>query len=126
MKKISFFLAIVFLCLHMHALTNCTYYKTGKFILFEQKSNIHVRIERTATEQLETDLKTGKYIRFGIRWINECEYELHLIDGNNEEVSFFRNRKLNIRITEVYADGYKFEGKVQGSKTVISNILRVL
>jgi len=126
MKKISFFLAFFLLCLQMQALTNCAYYKVGKFILFEQKSNIHVRIERTASEQLETDLKTGKYIRFGVRWINECEYELHLIDGNNEQVSFFRNRKLSIRITEVYADGYKFEGKLQGSKNIINNILRVL
>jgi hypothetical protein len=110
--------------MQMQALTNCTFYKLGKFSLFEQKQNIHVRIDRTATEQLETDLKTGKFIKFGIRWINECEYELHFIDGNNEQVSFFRNRKLSLRITEIYADGYKFEGKVQGSKNIISNILR--
>lgn len=105
---------------------SCNAYRTGKFILFEQKGNIHVRIERTATEQIETDLKTGKFIRFNVKWLNECEYELTVIDGNNDQVSFFRNRKLHIRITDVYADGYRFEGKVQGSKNVISNILRVL
>jgi len=126
MKKLGFLLVIILLGMQLQALTNCAYYKTGKFILFEQKSNIHVRIDRTATEQVETDLRTGKYIRFGVRWINECEYELQLMDGNNDEVSFFRNRKLKIRITEVYADGYKFEGKLQGSNTLISNILRLL
>jgi Icc-related predicted phosphoesterase len=104
----------------------CSSYKAGKFILFEQNGNIHMRIDRTATEQIETDLKTGKFIRFSIKWINECEYELLLIDGNNDQVSFFRHRKLSIRITDVYADGYKFEGKLQGSNTVISNIMRVL
>lgn len=105
---------------------NCGSYKLGKFILFEHGPNIHVRIDRTATEQIETDLKTGKFIRFSIRWLNDCEYELTLVDGNNDQVSFFRNRKLYIRITDVYADGYRFEGKLQGSKSVISNIMRVL
>jgi hypothetical protein len=126
MKKFGFFLVLALVGLDMQALTNCANFKVGKFILFEQKGNIHVRIDRTATEQLETDLRTGKYIRFGIKWISDCEYELSLIDGTNDQVAFFRNRKLNIRITDVYADGYRFEGKLQGSKNVITNILRVL
>lgn len=123
--KLLLFLFFLFLGVESMALS-CSAYKSGKFILFEQKGNIHVRIERTATEQIETDLKTGKFIRFNVKWLNECEYELSVIDGNNEQVSFFRNRKLHIRITDVYADGYRFEGKVQGSKNVITNILRVL
>lgn len=125
MRKIVILFCLISLGQSLWALS-CGAYKTGKFILFEQKSSIHVRIDRTATEQLETDLKTGKYIRFSIKWINECEYDLTLIDGNNDQVSFFRNRKLSIRITDVYADGYRFEGKLQGSKNVISNIMRVL
>ena len=125
MKKFILLFCLVLLGQTSWAL-GCSAFRSGKFILFEQKSNIHVRIDRTATEQIETDLKTGKFIRFGIRWISDCEYELALIDGNNDQVSFFRNRKLNIRITDVYADGYRFEGKLQGSKSVISNIIRVL
>ena len=125
MKKIIIFFCLISLSQSLWAL-GCGAYKTGKFILFEQKSNIHVRIDRTANEQVETDLKTGRFIRFSIKWISDCEYDLTLIDGNNDQVSFFRNRKLSIRITDVYADGYRFEGKLQGSKNVITNILRVL
>lgn len=125
MKGIGFIILFVLISLKGWTL-GCGAYKTGKFLLYEQKGNIHVRIERTATEQTETDLKTGKYIRFGIRWFNECEYELSVIEGNNEQVGFFRNRKLHIRITDVYADGYRFEGKVQGSNTIITSILRIL
>ena len=67
----------------MQALTNCTFYKLGKFILYEQKLNIYVRIDRTATEQLETDLKTGKFIRFGIdldNTLNAYNLETKLIN----------------------------------------------
>lgn len=125
MKRILFFLVISCWSTGIWSL-NCGTYKVGRFILFDQKSNIHVRIERTATEQVETDLKTGKYIRFNIKWYNECEYELTVVEGNSEQVAFFRHRKLHFRVTDVYADGFRFEGKLQGSNTLISNILRVL
>lgn len=114
------------LCQIGHSFASCAYYKTGKFILFEQKAGIHTRVERTATEQIETDLKTGKYIKFKVRWTSDCEYELLFLEGNSEQCNFFRNRKLTIKITDVYADGYKFEGKLDGSSNIISNILRVL
>jgi len=125
MRIVLVFLGLMLITTQSWALS-CVAYKTGKFILFEQKGSIHVRIDRTATEQTETDLRTGKYIRFSIRWLNECEYELTLVDGNSDQVGYFRNRRLLIRITDVYADGYRFEGRLQGSNTVVTNILRVL
>lgn len=109
-----------------YAYSSCAYYKTGKFILFDQKAGIHTRIDRTESEQVETDLKTGLFLRFKIRWISECEYELLFVEGNSDQSSFFKNRILTVRITDVYADGFKFEGKLEGSTKVISNILRVL
>lgn len=125
MKGISLFLVLCLSGTKLYSLS-CGSYKVGKFILFEQRSNIHVRIERTQTEQIETDVRTGRYIRFSIKWLNDCEYELTVIEGNSEQVGFFRNRKLHIRVTDVFADGFRFEGKLQGSNNVVSNILRVL
>ena len=127
MKKSTLYLIIVLLVpCYTWAYGNCKNFKIGKFVLFDQGKNIHTKVERTASEQIETDIKTGKYIKFKIRWINECEYELTFVDGDSEKSGYFRHRKLVIKITNVYADGYRFEGKVQGSKKMITNILRVL
>lgn len=122
------FILIVFIVIGSHYSLwslSCINYKTGKFILFDQNTGIHTRIERTANLQTETDLKTGKYIKFNVKWLNDCEYELTFAEGNNDQVAYFRHRKLKFRITDVFADGYRFEANVQGASTIITNILRV-
>ncbi len=104
----------------------CETFHTGKYKLIDSKNGINNRIERTATKQTETDLNTGKYIVFTIKWTSSCEYELTVLEGTSEMVNFFRGKTLMIQIIETFSDGYRFEGHIKGSKDYKTHFMRVL
>lgn len=105
---------------------DCSYYREGKFKLIETKSGMHTRVERIGNRQVETDLNSGKVINFMVKWTEECQYELHVIDGTSEMVNYFRNKTLIIRIIEAFSDGYRFEGHIKGSRDYKTHFMRLL
>ena len=105
---------------------DCSNYHYGKYKFIETKSNTNVRIERIGDKQIEVDLTNGKTSIFRVNWINDCEYELTLVEGSSEYVSFYRNKTLIIRIIEKYIDGYRFEGHIKGSREYKSHFMRFL
>lgn len=94
----------------------CATYKTGTFKMIEARTNSNFRIERTANKQTEFDMNKGTYIVYSVSWISDCEYELKFIEGNSEAAGFFKTRPVIVKIIEVYADGYKFEGHIKGTR----------
>lgn len=105
---------------------NCRAYQTGTFKLIEVKNAIHFKIERTATRQIEYDLNKGTYLSFSINWLNDCEYELRLVDGNSEMTKFFKSKVLIMKILETFSDGYQFEAHVKGEKLFRTYFLRTI
>lgn len=121
-------ITILFLtsCFQLSAQKNCLKYKTGAFLLTDIGMNIQNKIERVGDKQFETDLKTGRITTFNVKWLNDCEYELNIVSGPSEMVKFYQSKTLIVRILEVYADGYKFEGHIKGSYIYKSNILKAI
>lgn len=78
-------------------------------------------IERTETTQTETDLKTGTKSKFRVTWINDCEYELTLIEGREEAMEFFKDKTLTVQITKTTDDGYSFDSFIRGTDQVVSH-----
>jgi len=92
----------------------CKDFKTGKFALTDNKINGNYIIERNDSIQTETDLNKNATSKFKVIWVNDCEYQLHIIEGPTEIMDFYRGKTLTIRILETYKDSYKFEGQLEG------------
>lgn len=90
--------------------TNCKSVRTGKYKLVDKERSY--RIERDQKFQIETDLNTNETAKFKVTWVNSCEYELNIINGRPDLLTFFKDKTLVIRILETY--GYKYEAKLKG------------
>ena len=128
MKKLKFLAVFCLFIIGIQANSqskSCQYYRTGTFLLVDNQMGLSVKIERTETRQKESDLNTGKYTVFQVNWLNDCEYELTAIDGTSDLVSYFKTKKLILKILDVYADGYRFEGHIKGTNTFKTQIMKV-
>lgn len=101
--------------------TDCGDFKTGIFSLKNEELGTDHLIERTETTQTETDLKTGTKSKFRVTWINDCEYELTLIEGREEAMEFFKDKTLTVQITKTTDDGYSFDSFIRGTDQVVSH-----
>lgn len=124
-RKTLIIVGFVLSFLALNSQSNCQLYRTGKFVLKDPNLKINNKIERTETYQLEKDLQTGAVTMFTINWLSECEYELTIMDGDSEQVNFFRGKKLIVKILEVYSDGYKFEGHIKGTNIFKTHLMQV-
>ena len=93
---------------------SCKSYRTGKFILKDNQKSLEYTIERNDSIQTETNLKTGQISKYKIDWESECKFSLTIIEGRQELLDFYKNKKLHIEIVEIYNDGYKFSAKLDG------------
>lgn len=123
-KKIILVAFLFVLCGKVWAGDRCFSFKTGKFKLTEASMGIDQIIERRDNLQIETDLKTGEECRYIINWLDDCEYELTILQGTHEAMNFYKNKTLVVRIIELYSDGYKFEGHIKGSGDYSSHVMK--
>lgn len=61
---------------------NCQVFKTGNFTLHAESNNLTYSITRDEIRQVEIEQETGKQSEWSIRWLNDCEYKLLLINDN--------------------------------------------
>jgi hypothetical protein len=104
--------------------TTCRDFKTGKYVLIDDKINGKYLIERNDTLQIEKDMNTGNTSKYRVTWVSDCEYHLAIIDGPEDIMNFFRGKILTIRIVETYRDSYKFEGQLEGYDRISTQIVR--
>lgn len=102
----------------------CTEHKTGTFSLKDENLGSDHLIERTDSIQTETDLKTGAKSKYKVTWVNDCEYELNIIDGGPELMDFYRDKTLTIQITNTTRHGYTFQGFIKGTDRVVTQTLK--
>lgn len=111
MKKIIFFLPLMFLISCYDVERNCKDFKTGKF-----KSEITIDSVKKQTISIRTDsivIETyeGKTDTATIRWINDCEYILTKINPKNQS----EKKAIAIKILTTSKNSYTFEFNVVGS-----------
>ena len=94
--------------------SHCREYKTGKFQLIDKEQNLEFVIERNDTIQVERNIKTEEIAKFKIMWLNDCKYELTIIEGKKEFMDFYADKILIIEMIEIYDNGYKFSSKMKG------------
>lgn len=92
----------------------CKEFRTGRFTLTDKNIDGKYIIERNDSLQIETDLNSGYTSKFSVTWVNDCEYQLSILEGRDDIMNFYRGKKLTIKIIETYKDSYKFEGSLEG------------
>ncbi|XLS28887.1 hypothetical protein ACJD0Z_17035 [Flavobacteriaceae bacterium M23B6Z8] len=100
MKNFAYlFLSIILLSCSSTA-QKCADFKTGEF-RYEDKA-IPYRIIRTASQQTETNLKTGLEIRSTIEWKSACEYVLTYtaVLNSEQDVESIIGSKIFVKIIE--------------------------
>ena len=97
-----------------HEDLKCKQFKTGKFTIVEQETDVQYIIERNDSLQTERDLSSGSTSTYRVTWLNDCEYQLNIIEGDDDLMNFYSSRTLTIRVLEIYENGYKFEGQLEG------------
>ncbi len=87
---------------------DCSSVKTGKFKLDSQKSGTTI-ITRTSTEQIEVNKDLNVKVRYKVKWIDDCTYQLFQakIHQGNKYFEGNKGDTLPIRIIEINQDYYK-------------------
>ena len=98
MKKIFllafFFLPAVF-CFAQTGQTECSAFKTGKFMYRDSTGNI-ITVTRKNKTQKEVDAKNNIITKFKVKWTTDCEYQLTQVWSNSKA-----KRKQNKRVSRV-------------------------
>ncbi|AZQ44392.1 hypothetical protein [Nonlabens ponticola] len=85
---------------------DCTDVKEGKFAYNDPIYGDWI-IERKGDKNIETSPDTDLKIYSDIKWITDCEYELHVQDVGNSDNMAVVSSTIRILITEVTENGYK-------------------
>lgn len=98
--------------------TTCGYFKIGTF---KYAGSEDIRIERTASSQIEYNLNgDGGYIytdRYHIEWTDDCEYYLTLESTDHpNDLDFSENDTMWVKINEVSRTAYSFTA-IKGAET---------
>ena len=118
-------------CVSKQQQLDCSAVKTGKF-RFHRNNNVDAYlIERNATVQSETNVRTGSITTLSITWTSPCEYELRFLSRKNAPGDTLQedlgNVVLRTRINAVYPDHYVFtstEGAFESGWTDSLEILK--
>ena len=90
MKRPYFFITLIigslFSC--REKLT-CKNFRSGKFTYNTKIDNVQFMIDRSDSIQIETDLKTGFITKAKIKWISDCEFEMHYVSSQDTTLAKF-------------------------------------
>jgi hypothetical protein len=109
---------------------DCTYFKTGKFLLYSRATNKKYFIERNDSFQIEIDSLSKRISRSKITWINDCEYYLVNIPDSSSERdkldAFFESAPIKTTILKTTPFYYIFSSKVDsmGKELIIIDTMR--
>ena len=103
---------------------DCRDFKTGKFKLIDGTGQYI--IERSDSIHSERNLITGESSKYKVSWINDCQFELRIIEGRKDIMDFYHEKVLVIKIIETNLNGYKCIGQIKGDKKKYRNTLERL
>ena len=86
-------------------------------------------IVRSDSIQIETDLKTGFITKAKIKWISDCEFEMHYVSFQDTSLEKFSpmlgDIPIMVRILKIGDDYYIFAQEIEGSTMRITDTMWV-
>ena len=107
----------------------CKNFRSGKFIYNTKIDNTQFMIIRSDSIQIETDLKTGFITKAKIKWISDCEFEMHYVSSQDTSLKKFSpmlgDIPIMVRILKIGDDYYIFTQEIEGSTMRIMDTMWV-
>ena len=106
-------LAFTFFFINLSAQENCENFKTGTFRISDPTINFECTIIRNDSIQIEK-IAGMEQSTYKVAWLNPCEYTLQLISGLAENMEFYKDKVLKVKILSTEEDNYTYEAKIDG------------
>ncbi len=94
----------------------CGKFREGEFS-YKEAPFSNIMISRTKTEQTEHETKTGLKVKYDIRWISDCEYELIQTWSNDSAFSRNNGSMIKTKIKNIEGDMYDYDASSMGMNT---------
>lgn len=111
MKKILFFLPLLFLMSCYQAEHNCKDFKIGKFKFDYTVDGVKKTTVFERNDSIEIETFEGKTDTSSIRWVSDCEYVLQKIHPKNRT----EKKAISMKILTTSKNSYIFEFGIVGS-----------
>lgn len=128
MNKIKYipFLILLLISFNSLAQPECSRYKIGKYVLTDPSINYEMVVERNDSIQIERNMITGTESKYWVKWKNDCEYSLKIFKGPKDEMEFYKDKLLYVKIVETEKNNYTFIASIQGQDFSITQKMYVL
>ncbi len=109
----------------------CQRYRNGHFLFRHIGADFHYAafIDRTDSIQIETDQITGDVSTLAVKWVNDCEYQLRLINSTKPYPDSIQHLRKTVSLyTEILGGTdryYLFRTSRQGSDFTLTDTLWV-
>ena len=111
MKKILFFLSLLFLTSCYEVERNCKDFKTGKFQFDFVVNGVKKTTVFERTQKLQIETYEGKTDTATVRWVNDCEFVLQKLHPKNIQ----EKKAISMRIVSTTKNSYTFEFGIVGN-----------
>ncbi len=125
-KLTTFFLGIILFSVGCNRTPkmDCTILQTGYFEV--KNETTHITIERELNLQTETNKATGDFSRFAIVWVDNCTYQLRFFEGEKYVHDAWKDKYLQVEITDLSADKYDYKAQFSDSEIVEEGSVTIL
>ena len=97
---------------------DCEYFKTGQFRVADEKSGYEGMIERDENFQTEYTKGSNHISKYKITWIDDCNYELLLVESNNPATKGYEDMPFLISIVDVNGLDITIEIQIPGTDDI--------
>jgi hypothetical protein len=125
MKAVFYFL--VFLSISNFSQDNCQSVRTGEFVLKSEEFGDFL-ITRTEKNQIEYNEKSGIKMKYSLKWLDNCKYQLFNSEVLSGDDSLLGNEgdTLTVTILEVGKDYYKVATTANFSDLSLETTLNII
>jgi hypothetical protein len=92
---------------------DCTQWHTGTYQLMYEGREI--RIERDDFRQIESDVESGSYTVFAIKWLDDCTYRLFFSEGEERYAEIWKGEFMEVIILDPTDEGYSYKASFSGT-----------
>lgn len=122
MKYVLFF-ALLISFTTLSAQENCENFKTGTFKMSDPAINFECTITRNDSLQIEKMKGSDEESVYKVTWPSACEYNLQMVSGNPEDLAFFKDKILKVKILSTEEDNYTFQAHIDGIDLVVTQTI---
>ncbi len=124
--KNTILLALLLTFSGLSAQENCEKFKTGNFKISDPKINFECTITRTDSLQIEKVVGEDEVSVYKVAWPSECEYTLQMVSGKSEDLEFFKDKILRVKIIATADNNYTYEAQMDGIDLVVSETIYMI